>query len=914
MNFDGCSPQAIPRYGSVFQWDAPVQLPLGLARIATNLRYTAQSVGSRWGFTNRLKFGVEGSKLSGFTFVRYLAENNSGTEINSIFAYTQSDGNLYAATPFVQSTVAQLSTDALVAESNLARIPGLNPVLAQAFNRGYAAMGDLTKGVGPNLVYDPNLNTLDEASDKPLGTPWVPSTVFRVGQVVSPSSFQTDGLPEDEGVWVSIAGPLFRCISTTGTGLSGTIQPIWPTTPDGIIVDNQVTWEENTPSCQAGIPDPPAVIDPTTTADASSPIVAGATVYVALTFNTSQGEGINEIVNSQGAIDPTRVLTFQNTTAGPVDLSFLLPPIPAEDGTAGPFGANGATSYNVYAYVVPGTPDITQTTDPTFYAQVAANQAPGTSVTINAFPSGVPLPTINTANVSTPGNVDVGVRWMVVFYETRTEYFTGFGATSPIQVNVTNSGQSMFAVKIPIGPYNCIRRLCAFTVAGASSAGPYFFVDEDDVESPGFNQPDIPITATTLNDNTSTTATFNITDTFLPGASEVTEYFNRIEIPPCSDIHFSKNLQCVFYTGATGFPSDFLASDLEDPEAVRIPGSNIACSESDGDRTVCVRSIRDNEIGFKENSAHAIIANSGDPNTWSVQKLWGGSGPAGAKAIDIGVDDQVEFAVYAHKSGPYRYTGSSPMLIGRELGAAVSLKIQGLWKQINWAFGYKIVVTIDSERRIARFAVPMGTATDISHTITCDYQNGWDDPVVFVVRRGIEVPNIQGRKWSLDDLAPMDSFFVPQRYMVPAPTDGEDLNSQLVLGMPDGALYTYTEGQMFDENWNGDQVGYLSQWLGVPNPNTTGKISSLEGATISANGAGLLNVYTTDADNNTYMLTNALNQVNLTANERFYALPAISEEFTRTGIGFDNGGVVGAGFEIHVSTLWTQPRYGQQIG
>lgn len=913
MNFDGCTPQTVPRSGSLVQWDSPVQLPLGLARIVRNARYTAQSVGSRWGFSNRLKFGAQGSGISGFTFVRYLAENNSGTELNRIFAYTRSDGNLYRATPFLQSTVGQLSTDALVAESNLARIPGLNPVLAQAFNRGYAAMGDLTKGVGPNLVYDPNLDTLDEASDKPFGVPWNPNTVYRVGQVVSPSSFETDGLPTDEGVWVAInTGTLFRCKATTGTGLSGATQPVWP--PSGDIVDDEVTWEENTPSCQAGIPDPPAPITPTATADGGSPIVDQATVYVALTYVTAVGEGINEITNGQGAIDPTKVLVFKNTTGGPVDLSFLMPAIPAADGTGGPFGPDGATAYNVYAYIATGVPDITQITDPTFYAQVAANQAPGASVTINAFPSGVALPTVNTANVTDPGNVDVGVRWMVVFYQTRTTYQTGFGSSSPIRVNVTNSGRSLLAEKIPIGPYNCIRRICAFTVAGASSAGPYFFVDQNDVESPGFNQADIPITATTINDNVTTSAVFNITDTYLPGASEVTEYFNRIEIPPCSDVHFSKNLQCVFYTGATAFPSAFLASDFQDPEAVRIPGSNIQCSEADGDRTVCVRSIRDNEVGFKENSGHAIIANDGDASTWAVNKLWSGSGPAGAKAVDVGIEDQAEFAVYAHKSGPYRYTGGSPMLIGRELGAAVTLKIKGLWKQINWAVGYKIVVTIDSERRCVRFAVPMGAATDISHTITCDYQNGWDDPVVFVVRRGIEVPNIQGRKWSLDDLAPLDSFFVPQRYQVPAPVDGEDLNSQLVLAMPDGALYTYTEGQTYDQNWTGAQVGFFAQWLGVPNPNTTGKIFSLEGATISANGTGLLNVYTVDAKNNTYMLTSNLSQVNLTATEEFYALPAISEEFTRTGIGFDNGGLPGASFEVHVSTLWTQARYGQQIG
>jgi hypothetical protein len=51
---------------------------------------------------------------------------------------------------------------------------------------------------------------------------------------------------------------------------------------------------------------------------------------------------------------------------------------------------------------------------------------------------------------------------------------------------------------------------------------------------------------------------FNFTDTYLPGASDVTNYVNRIEVPGASAITFRKTLAQVIYTGCAGYPSGFL--------------------------------------------------------------------------------------------------------------------------------------------------------------------------------------------------------------------------------------------------------------------------------------------------------------------------------------------------------------------
>jgi hypothetical protein len=912
LQFTDCTPQAIPRFGSLTQSDSNVQLPYGSAKISRNNRYTPQSVATRWGFTNRMKFGAQNSKLAAAGVVRYLANDNSGKEVIGLAAYTQTDGNIYGATPFLQSSVIQMTTDEFVSLANIPRTPGINPMIAQAFNKGMIAMGDLTSGVATNLIFDPNAQTIDQISDIPFGAPWNPSKRYRVGHVVSPSTFQTDGLPAAEGTWVAAStGHLYRC---KVAGISGTSQPVWTLVEGGDNIDNTVTWEEDTPECLAGLPDPLAATAITSIVDLSSPLIVGATVFIALTYLNANGEGINELVDATGVLDPGRTLQWKNNTATPVSLAILMPPIPVELSVAGPLGANGATGYQVYIFIEQGTPDVTKYTDPTYYAQVPGGPwVPGDTVNINAFPTGQPIPLINSASVATAGNVDTGIRWMVVLYETRTEYETGFGATSPIRVNVSQAGLKV-RVQVPIGPYNCIARICAFTVAGASSAGPYTYVDADDVESPGFNEADIPITSTRIPDNTTTTAEFNFTDTYLPGASDVTNYFNRIEVPPASAVSFSKTLSQVIYTGCKGYPSAFLVSDLDDGEAIRIPGSNLSCAESDGDRTIGVGEIRENQIGLKENSGHAIIPNDGDPNTWAVHRLWSGSGPAGAKAWDVATQDNADFMIYAHHDGPFIYSGGAPQMVGKELGAIVNTDTIGYWKRINWAFGYKIVVKIDVSRREVRFSVPLDFATENNTIITLSYALGWDDAVIFIVRSGKEVPSITGRRWSIDDVQAMDFFYVPQRYQVNNTQAGVDLSANIVVCSPDGALYTMTEGQLYDEDWNGAKVGYFSQWLGVPGSNPALAIYSVQGATVGATGNGALNVYAEDEKGRRVYLTKDSRKMILTAIEQQRDFGLVGIQGCKWTMGFDNGGVAGNGYMLNTGILWLRKFFNSRLG
>lgn len=907
MEFAGCQPQVIPRFGSLCQWDSPAQLPLGLAQRGRNLRYTAQSVGTRYGLSTRLQVSKNNPLSLGA--VRYLAQDNSNKEVIELLAYTQNDGNLSSLLPFEQSSLTPLTTAAFLKQANLALAPNTIAAIIQAANKGVIAISDGVLGQAPGLIYDPSQGTVDQLSDRPFAEPWQPSTNYRVGQVVSPSTFTNNGVIGAQGSWVAQqTGFVFQCIQAGTSAADDTLhdtQPDWPTTIDATVTDGTVKWQECTPIALAGLPDPAAPFNPTTAPNSGSPITAGATVYLACTMVNAQGEGINELIASfgpnLGQLDPTRMLVWQNTSGGAVNLTVTLPAIAALFSTSGPLGASfGATKLNLYVFIVPGTPDPDQIIDPTFYAQVAGGPFnPGSTVTISAFPSGQQLPTVNTAVLTlNPGNVPTGVRYMVELFETRTDYQTGMSNSGPVRINVTNPGQQITLLRGVTGPYNCEARVFAFTVAGASAAGPFTYVDQQDTESPGFNEPNVNITATRIEDNLTTFAMFNITDTYLPGATDVTNYFSRILVPAFVDAYYSKTLQSLIIAGAAGYPSTLLVSDLQDIEAFRIPGSNLDVAINDGDRVICYREVRNIGIAFKENSAHSISSNDGDPSTWGAKELWQGMGPAGPKAIDVSAEDNSQFAVFAHESGLYLYEGIAPKLISREMKTE--------WKLIDWSQGGSVVVKIDQERRQVRVSAPLtGGGTTL---LTMDYFFGVADPVVFITRRGVLVPNPDGRKWSIDDIAASDMLYVPQRTKSEMQVAGLDITNQMIFGSADGSIKTVTDNQYYDQDYNSDQVGIYSQWIGVPGPNPANSVIGLEGASMSATGAGYINVY---AVNEKFEQTGILYPLSGPGRLWFLGGTESALDFGaagaldafRWGVGFDNGGVAGAWFEMHVATL-----------
>jgi hypothetical protein len=337
--------------------------------------------------------------------------------------------------------------------------------------------------------------------------------------------------------------------------------------------------------------------------------------------------------------------------------------------------------------------------------------------------------TPSASSSSQPGNVDIGVFYMVVLFKNQNGYTTGMGDNAPVLVNVEAEGFRLDVVNIPIGPENTVARIIAFGLPGDVSLGRFFYILDD--EKIG----DAEITKTVIPDNTTTTATFNFTSDFLKNAVDVSEYFDKIEVPECLSTYFAPSLSRIIYAGCKGFESGYLISQQNDPETITSSGI-LQVAQGDGGRAIAWREINTNQYALKDNGGHQITPSSTDPSGWGANRRWDGHGPCNPAAID-GTDD---FFVYAHKTGFYRYNESgSPLWMSEEIANA--------WKRINWDKQELIWVHIDIEAKEIRIGVPYDGSVICNKVLTLNYFQGWERPSIF---RGAVVP---GRRWALDDIA-----------------------------------------------------------------------------------------------------------------------------------------------------------------
>ncbi len=545
-----------------------------------------------------------------------------------------------------------------------------------------------------------------------------------------------------------------------------------------------------------GLQPPPA---PTVErASGSGSFPAGRDVYVIATFTNAAGETLPSIA---GAL----IDTVLNDA--------IQVPIPST--------LYQITGVNLYeADVATGAPP----PSPNSYALVGSFQ-PLTTATITATASGPSAPTANSSGSA--GNIapdaGTGLRYASIAFTNRN------GNLSPTvpaftSVSVDVPGDQLYMANIPIGPANTLNRTIGFTVADGTNAGPFFSIPAATVSA------GIPLTATVIGDNTTTTAFFNFTDEFLEAetSTDMTDRLRCVLPPAAVDVYYSPSIDRVVLSGVDGYGSGHYISLAADSESYYGDTSPIQVANGNGQRCICAREFQGTLFSLKERSGFTISPTATDPSTWSVQQRWEGVGPCGPRAVCV----TNEFLFFIHRSGAYAYAPSEPE------PKLMTKEIPTLWAAINWDYQHLIWCCVDEENKEIRIGIPVGNATVPNQTLTMNYMEGLSGPIHFSQYAGREVAMGAARKWSLDDIAGMVAVRCERRLTTNASPFGALRQSQVLIGSsaPDGTVQMIATG-VYNDNGSGIECQYETT-----STQDLMEVSMLGGVTINALGQGSMSV------------------------------------------------------------------------
>jgi len=439
----------------------------------------------------------------------------------------------------------------------------------------------------------------------------------------------------------------------------------------------------------------------------------------------------------------------------------------------------------------------------------------GATVTVASSVSGPPPPTANTTG--TAGNIaqdtaqggpngTQGYRWMTIAYQDMFDTISGFTQASAVNYIVDENGWELSVFNLPTGPAYIQNVICNFAVADGVSAGPYAY-SPTTLVSDG-----IQITATIFPNGTST-ATVNFTDEYLAGliasvGTNTTDRLRVIQPQQCVDLYYSEATDRIFQSGVPGFYSGHWVSLAADPESYYGDTSGIQVGTDDGERAWCVREYQGVPYSLRERSGFELSPSTADPATWTVTKRWTKVGPCGPRAVDV----CGQFLLFIHSSGIYKYESSWPELVSKELNR--------FWNTINWQAQETIWCAIDVEYHEVHIGLPVGSSTVPNVVLVLNYEEGWNNPLLFSRYSGKEITIEACRKYSV--WTNITAYCGMRAYRtvtgLPTPDEGpvdttEEISRQYISQMlyassaPDGTVQALTPG-IYNDNTAGIDCQY----------------------------------------------------------------------------------------------------------
>lgn len=895
MNFAG-RPLEINRMLGFCDLDDPSNLPVGLAAICRNADFGLTSVMTRAGINMEaagVAAGIQGinqSPITGLMGLLYNPENSSQNFFQLPLLFDMA-GSLQGEFAVGGGRAAAISSSTFVPPASSHMIG------AQAYNKAWLAFSNLitpqsgatapTPGMGvlnlQTLKYGDQTKALDPYGMKPYGWTWTAGTKVVVGEVCTP----TPG---------NVNGHTFRC---TTAGITGASEPAWTTTGSATYTDGTAVWTEATLSAAIVYPAYPPPLTWTATFPDSGDWPIGPDgnelqIYFVATYVTTDGE--TDVTKALiGLEEPSGSWYTGSPATGKQSYTFnLAAPPSAPPG----FTGNVPTGWNLYiAFAPAGT-----TSFPPSAAFEKWNPTPNAFATPivvrnqNLHGAG---PRTNTAKIVGAGNIDTwqtvdstyiaapgagysnqfyqnGVRYASVLYVNRNFTVSGFTQASAVPVRIYYNGSTLNFSNIPEGPDYVIARIIIITElqfdpslnywdpngppnqeAGSSilgqgslgtNAGPYFWIGNF---VPGPNYFAFPQTtlsdgltesATLVGDNTTITAYFSYTDSYLISSNSATDRLRVIWPYPCVDIYYSPTNDRMIQTGVPGFNGHWI-SLAADPESYYVDSGFVPTSSASGERAICAREFRGQLYSLRERSGFTMtlvnVDDLGNP-TWDVQQRWDKIGPCGPRAVDV----CGRFMIFVHRSGIYKYDQEEPEPV------LVSKEIPYWWQDINWNFGHLIWCAIDEEKSVVRIGVPVGESVVPNQEILLYYKEGWNTPIHFSTYSGHEISMDSARRYAINDVSAYLGLRIERAIPNPSPIDqGDEGIMQLDSGFftsqflyassgPTGSVPAITPGIWHDGNTAQAPAVGIDFHYETMSAGTMLPYCRLEGFSVNARGNG----------------------------------------------------------------------------
>jgi len=231
-----------------------------------------------------------------------------------------------------------------------------------------------------------------------------------------------------------------------------------------------------------------------------------------------------------------------------------------------------------------------------------------------------------------------------------------------------------------------------------------------------------------------------IADLFAPQTSLPSDLTLRVYADgtpaPSGESFLVDNIQ-VFPTNAAQNPSLVRASGTETPEAYDGVTGIMSIAENNGQGIRAAFTLRNNLYFVKERSVY-VTATDGvnEPALWQVEEVSNKVGTPSAHGVGFGEG----WVVIACRSGLYLFDGGELVKISQE--------IQPTWDAINWQYGQRLWVQVDTQHKRILAGVPMGSATAPNQILMLDYTEGFGDPLV----AALAAPE-RARKWAVWNIA-----------------------------------------------------------------------------------------------------------------------------------------------------------------